>query len=38
MKKNNALATFIDDKYIPLDKKLKIAIAVVLFLLHVVLF
>ena len=38
MKKNNALATFIDDKYIPLDKKLKIAIAVVLFLLPVVLF
>ncbi len=38
MKKNNALATFIDDKYIPLDKKLKIALAVILFLLPVVLF
>ncbi len=38
MKKNNALATFIDEKYIPLDKKLKIAIAVALFLLPVVLF
>lgn len=38
MKKNNAFATFIDEKYIPLDKKLKIAIAVALFLLPVVLF
>ncbi len=38
MKKNNAFATFIDEKYIPLDKKPKIAIAVVIFLLPVVLF
>ena len=38
MKKNNAFATFIDDKYIPLDKKFKVAIAVLLFLLPVVLF
>lgn len=38
MKKTNAFATFIDEKYIPLAKKLKIAIAVVLFLLPVVLF
>ncbi len=38
MKKNNAFATFIDEKYIPLDKKLKITIAVILFLLPVVLF
>jgi type IV pilus assembly protein PilO len=38
MKKNNALATFIDEKYIPLDKKLKIAVAVILLLLPVVLF
>ncbi len=38
MKKTNAFATFIDEKYIPLDKKLKITIAVVLFLLPVVLF
>ncbi len=38
MKKTNAFATFIDEKYIPLDKKLKIAIAVILFLLPVVLF
>ncbi len=38
MKKTNAFATFIDEKYIPLDKKLKIAIAVVLFLLPIVLF
>ncbi len=38
MKKNNAFATFIDEKYIPLDKKLKIAIAVVLFLIPAVLF
>ena len=38
MKKTNALATFIDDKYIPLEKKLKIALAIFLFLLPVVLF
>ncbi|AGF77374.1 Tfp pilus assembly protein PilO [Desulfocapsa sulfexigens DSM 10523] len=38
MKKTNAFATFIDEKYIPLDKKLKIALAVILFLLPVVLF
>ncbi len=38
MKKTNAFATFIDEKYIPLAKKPKIAIAVVLFLLPVVLF
>ncbi len=38
MKKTNALATFIDEKYIPIDKKLKIALAVFLFLLPVVLF
>ena len=38
MKKTNAFATFIDEKYIPLDKKLKITIAVILFLLPVVLF
>jgi type IV pilus assembly protein PilO len=38
MKKTNAFATFIDEKYIPLEKKLKIAIAVILFLLPVVLF
>jgi len=38
MKKTNAFATFIDEKYIPLDKKLKIASAVILFLLPVVLF
>ena len=38
MKNTNAFATFIDEKYIPLAKKLKIAIAVVLFLLPVVLF
>ena len=38
MKKNSAFATFIDEKYIPLDKKLKITIAVILFLLPVVLF
>ncbi|MEN8199933.1 MAG: type 4a pilus biogenesis protein PilO [Thermodesulfobacteriota bacterium] len=38
MKKTNAFATFIDKKYIPLDKKPKIAIAVILFLLPVVLF
>jgi type IV pilus assembly protein PilO len=38
MKKTNAFATFIDEKYIPLDQKLKIAITVVLFLLPVVLF
>ncbi len=38
MKKNNAFATFIDDKYIPLEKKFKVAIAALLFLLPVVLF
>ena len=38
MKKNNAFATFIDDKYIPLDKKFKVAIAALLFILPVVLF
>ncbi len=38
MKKTNAFATFIDEKYIPLNKKLKIALAVFLFLLPVVLF
>ncbi len=38
MKKTNASANFIDNKYIPLDKKLKIAIAIVLFLLPIVLF
>lgn len=38
MKKTNASANFIDNKYIPLDKKLKIAIAMVLFLLPIVLF
>jgi len=38
MKKTNAFATFIDEKYLPLDKKLKIAIAVVLFLLPAILF
>ncbi|RUM40850.1 MAG: pilus assembly protein PilO [Desulfocapsa sp.] len=38
MKKNNALATFIDDKYIPLEKKFKVAIAVLLFLLPLLLF
>jgi type IV pilus assembly protein PilO len=38
MKKTNAFATFIDKKYIPLDKKLKITLAVILFLLPVVLF
>ena len=38
MKKTNAFATFIDNKYIPLDKKLKILIAITLFLLPVVLF
>ena len=38
MKKTNAFATFIDEKYIPLEKKLKIVIAIILFLLPVVLF
>jgi len=37
MKKNNAFATFIDEKYIPLENKFKVIIAVVLFLLPVVL-
>ena len=38
MKQNNAFAKFIDDKYIPLDKKFKWIIAVILFLLPAVLF
>ncbi len=38
MKKSNAFATFIDEKYIPLDNKIKIVIAAGLFLLPVVLF
>jgi len=38
MKKTNALVTFIDEKYIPLEKKLKIAIGVLLLILPVVLF
>ncbi len=38
MKKNNAFATFIDEKYIPLENKFKVIIAAVLFLLPVVLF
>ena len=38
MKQNNAFEIFIDNKYIPLDKKFKWIIAVVLFLLPVVLF
>ncbi len=38
MKKSNAFATFIDEKYIPLDKKLKMALAAVLFLLPAALF
>ena len=38
MKKNNAFSTFIDEKYIPLENKFKVIIAVVLFLLPVVLF
>ena len=38
MKKISAFANFIDNKYLPLDKKLKIAIAIVLFLLPIVLF
>ena len=38
MKKTNAFATFIDEQYIPLEKKLKIVIAIILFLLPVVLF
>jgi type IV pilus assembly protein PilO len=38
MKKTNAFANFIDNKYLPLAKKLKITIAVVLFLLPIVLF
>lgn len=38
MKQNNAFATFIDKRYLPLDKKAKVAIAVLLFLLPVVLF
>ena len=38
MKKNNAFASFIDEKYIPLDNKLKVCIAVILFLLPAVLF
>jgi len=38
MKKTNAFANFIDNKYLPLDKKLKIVIAIVLFLLPIILF
>ena len=38
MKKSNAFTAFIDDKYIPLEKKFKVIIAVVLFLLPIVLF
>ena len=39
MKKSNSkLATFIDEKYIPLDKKIKIAIAVIMVILPVALF
>ncbi len=38
MKKNNAFATFIDDKYIPLDKKIKVTVALLLFILPIVLF
>ncbi len=38
MKKNNAFATFIDDKYIPLDKKIKVAVALLLFILPIALF
>ncbi len=38
MKKSNAFATFIDDKYIPLEKKFKVAIALLLFILPIVLF
>ena len=38
MKQNNAFATFIDKKYIPLEKKFKVLIAVLLFLLPVILF
>ena len=38
MKKTNAFANFIDNKYIPMDKKLKIAIMVFLFLLPIALF
>lgn len=38
MKKNNTFVTFIDDKYIPLEKKFKVTIAVLLFLLPMVLF
>jgi len=38
MKKNNAFATFIDDKYIPLDKRIKLAIALLFFILPIILF
>ncbi len=38
MKKSNAFATFIDEKYLPLENKFKVIIAVVLFLLPVILF
>ncbi len=38
MKQNNALATFIDDKYIPLDKKYKLILAIILFLLPTIAF
>ncbi len=38
MKKSNAFATVIDDKYSPLEKKFKVAIALLLFILPIVLF
>ena len=38
MKQNNAFATFLDNKYIPLEKKIKVAIAVILFLVPLALF
>ena len=38
MKQNNAFATFIDDKYIPLEERFKWIIAVIVFLLPVALF
>lgn len=38
MKRNNAFATFIDDKYIPLENKIKIAIGIAIFILPIVIF
>lgn len=38
MKKNSAISAFIDEKYIPLDKKYKLAIFIVLLILPIVLF